>query len=109
MFPRGELVVKLPKARVDELVDAGAGRRFDPGHGRVMKEWIVVAPGKADWLALANEAFAYLGARTSRPQPAGVAPGGHRAESPAGTASDCGQGCPRSVQPAACSASRCRR
>src|SRR3954447_16615859 len=61
MFPRGELVVKLPKARVDELVDAGAGRRFDPGHGRVMKEWIVVAPGKADWLPLPDEAVADLG------------------------------------------------
>jgi TfoX/Sxy family transcriptional regulator of competence genes len=60
MFPRGEFVVKLPKARVDELIEAGAGRRFDPGHGRLMKEWIVVAPGKADWLALAHEAFAYV-------------------------------------------------
>ena len=60
MFPRGEFVVKLPKARVDELVEAGKGRRFDPGHGRLMKEWIVVAPGKADWLSLANEAFAYV-------------------------------------------------
>lgn len=77
MFPRGELVVKLPKARVDELVDAGAGRRFDPGHGRVMKEWIVVAPGKADWLALANEAFAYLGSADGS-----SAAGGRRARRP---------------------------
>jgi hypothetical protein len=32
--------VKLPRERVDELVEAGAGHRFDPGHGRLMKEWV---------------------------------------------------------------------
>jgi TfoX/Sxy family transcriptional regulator of competence genes len=37
---RGKVVLKLPKARVDELVSAGA-RRFEPGMGRVMKEWVV--------------------------------------------------------------------
>ena len=38
MIVRGDLVVKLPKARVDELVQAGVATRFDPGHGRLMKE-----------------------------------------------------------------------
>ena len=42
MLVRGELVVKLPKDRVDELVDAGAARRFDAGKGRPMKEWASV-------------------------------------------------------------------
>ena len=37
MVSKGELVVKLPRERVDELVEAGAGHRFDPGHGRLMK------------------------------------------------------------------------
>ena len=31
MLVRGELVVKLPKDRVDDLVDVGAARRFDAG------------------------------------------------------------------------------
>lgn len=60
MFGRGRFVVKLPKSRVDELVTASAGERFDPGHGRLMKEWIVVKPGKSDWIALANEAYAFV-------------------------------------------------
>ncbi len=38
MFPRGKFVVKLLKMRVDELVSSGKGERFDPGHGRLMKE-----------------------------------------------------------------------
>jgi len=53
------LVVKLPKARVDELVEAKAGKRFDPRkNGRVMKEWLVVG-ARADKIALMNEAFAF--------------------------------------------------
>ena len=30
MFGRGKLVVKLPKQRVDELVNGDIGERFDP-------------------------------------------------------------------------------
>ena len=64
MLAHGELVVKLPRARVDELVAAGAGERFDPGHGRVMKEWIAVPDAAgADWEALAGEGFEYVGRR----------------------------------------------
>ena len=61
MLVRGSLVVKLPKARVDALVAARKGDRFDPGHGRVMKEWVVIAPGAGDWLALAKEARTFVG------------------------------------------------
>ena len=61
MHVRGKLVAKLPKSRVDELVKSGAGTPFDPRRdGRVMKEWIAVAPGKADWLALAREAHRFV-------------------------------------------------
>jgi hypothetical protein len=60
MFPRGEFVVKLPKTQVDELVSAGKGRRFDPGHGRLMKEWVVISDGKADWIELAEQAFRFV-------------------------------------------------
>src|SRR5262245_51641809 len=60
MMVRGNLVVKLSKARVDALVTAKSGERFDPGHGRLMKEWVVIEPGAGDWLALSREARAFV-------------------------------------------------
>src|SRR5438270_10205567 len=60
LFTQGTLVVKLPKARVDELVGAKIGRRFDPGHGRLMKEWLAVTSRKASWVDLAREAHDYV-------------------------------------------------
>jgi hypothetical protein len=60
MLTRGCFVVKLPKERVDDLVDAGKGKRFDPGHGRLMKEWISVEAGALPWVALAKEAHSYV-------------------------------------------------
>ena len=60
MFIQDELVVKLPKSRVDKLVDGGGGRRFDPGHGRIMKEWAVLPSAVMDdWSALVDEARMY--------------------------------------------------
>ena len=54
-------VVKLPKARIDELVETGAGSRFEPGPGRVMKEWFVVnAASDKAWTALAREAMKFV-------------------------------------------------
>jgi YjbR len=62
MLVRGELVVKLPRKRVDELVDAGVATRFDPGHGRLMKEWASVPPSTPkQWRALVEEARAFVG------------------------------------------------
>jgi hypothetical protein len=59
---KGEFVVKLPRPRVDALVASGDGTRFDPGHGRLMKEWLVISPtSKLDWLSLAKEALAFVG------------------------------------------------
>jgi TfoX N-terminal domain len=61
MLVKDELVVKLPKDRVDELVAAGAGTNFDPGHGRLMKEWASVpAESSEDWERLANEALVFV-------------------------------------------------
>ena len=60
MLTRGCFVVKLPQERVDDLVDAGKGKRFDPGHGRLMKEWIAVEAGALPWVALAKEAHSYV-------------------------------------------------
>ena len=64
MLTKGELVVKLPRQRVDELVASGEGARFDPGRGRVMKEWLTVPPADAArWTALAEEALAFVAGR----------------------------------------------
>jgi hypothetical protein len=61
---RDRFVVKLPKPRVDALVAAGHGSRFDPGHGRLMKEWFEAGTGREnEWLALAREARAFAGTR----------------------------------------------
>ena len=64
MLVRGELVVKLPKDRVDALVDSGAGRRFDAGKGRPMKEWASVpASASRRWKGLVEEARVFVGGR----------------------------------------------
>ena len=56
MLVQGQLVVKLDRRRIDVLVSSGDGERFDPGHGRLMKEWLVVeSASDDDWLALATE------------------------------------------------------
>jgi hypothetical protein len=60
MLVRGALVVKLPKERVDELVEAGHGKRFDPGQGRLMREWIAVEADALPWVALAKEAHQFV-------------------------------------------------
>jgi hypothetical protein len=62
LFTQGTLVVKLPKPRVAELVATKQGAPFDPGHGRLMKEWVTVTHTKARWLDLAREAHAFVNA-----------------------------------------------
>lgn len=67
MFVRGQLVLKLPRPRVDELVDAGHGTRFDANKGTPMKEWLALNPDSAlPWLPLAQQALAF--ARRSPPR-----------------------------------------
>lgn len=61
MLVRDKLVVKLPKARAEVLIGTGAAVAFEPGKGRVMKEWIVLEmPDKKQWQALIREAFGYI-------------------------------------------------
>jgi hypothetical protein len=61
MTIKGDLVVKLSKARAAELVGDKAGIYFDPRHdGRLMKEWVVVESGKANWIDLAKEAHRFV-------------------------------------------------
>ena len=61
MLPHDRLVVKLPTARVDKLVAAGRGERFDANKGRPMKQWLAIDPAhQADWHDLASEALTFV-------------------------------------------------
>ena len=62
MLVGDELVVKLPRERVDELVEADVAKRFDAGKGRPMKEWASIAPSASRrWKALVDEARGFVG------------------------------------------------
>src|SRR4051812_38001722 len=41
---KGELVVKLPAARVTELIASGVGEPCNPRGGRPMREWVRLRP-----------------------------------------------------------------
>ncbi len=61
------LVLKLPRQRVDALIEAGEGERFVPGHGRAMREWVTIAPAVGErWLPLAREALTFVGQTAER-------------------------------------------
>ena len=67
MVTGGRLVVKLPRERVDALIAEGTGAPFDSGKGRPMKEWVAVAvDDDQTWLALAQEALAFVSSRPGR-------------------------------------------
>lgn len=61
MLRKGGLVVKLPAERIEALIGAHLAERFDPGHGRLMKEWAAIKPkAKEQWLKLAKEARQFV-------------------------------------------------
>lgn len=61
MLVRGELVLKLPRQRVDELIGSGDGTHFDAGKGKPMREWFVLSPTSSRrWLPLAEEALEFV-------------------------------------------------
>jgi TfoX/Sxy family transcriptional regulator of competence genes len=65
MMARGKFVAKLPKDRVDELVQSGAGNYFDPRRdGRLMKEWIDLRGSEPSWVDLATEAHRFVKSKT---------------------------------------------
>jgi hypothetical protein len=66
MLVKGQLVLKLPKQRVDELVASGAGFPFDSGRGRPMKEWVSIpAERGTGWESLAREAMLFVSSGAS--------------------------------------------
>ncbi len=61
----GDLVLKLPAARIDAVIVSHEARRFERGQGTPMKEWIVVpAAASADWPGLTREACDFVAGRT---------------------------------------------
>ena len=61
MLVRGRLVLKLPRTRVDALIAAGEGIRFDANKGTPMKEWLSLDPASAlPWCPLAREALDFV-------------------------------------------------
>jgi len=59
MTPGRRFVAKLPRDRVAELVRLGKGKQFDPGHGRLMKEWVALDGTPSSWVGLAKEAYGF--------------------------------------------------
>jgi len=54
------LVVKLPKERVADLIDAGVGKPFGPA-GKIFKEWLAVPqPDRRRWRELLREGIAFV-------------------------------------------------
>jgi hypothetical protein len=63
MLSEDALVVKLPAARVHELVAGGDAAHFDAGKGRPMREWASVgATRSGEWEPLVREALEFVGA-----------------------------------------------
>lgn len=60
----GELVVKLPPPRVEELIRARIGRGWSPGTGAPLKEYVAIPfAHQKEWAGLAREARTYMGSK----------------------------------------------
>lgn len=56
----GDLIVKLPAERVNELIDAGQAEPFAPA-GRRFKEWALITDrDEARWQQLLNDAITFV-------------------------------------------------
>jgi hypothetical protein len=64
----GDLLVKLPEERVEQLVDAGRAHAFAPA-GRRFREWAAISPTRRrSWPALLEEALAFVAAQPPAPK-----------------------------------------
>ena len=60
----GNVVLKLPKERVAEMVDSGTGLSFAPG-GKVFREWVAVPDIDEDtWSRLLEESIDFVDGAT---------------------------------------------
>ena len=59
-FKGSGLVVKLPRERVQELIDQGVGRPFAPA-GKVFTEWVAIPKrDRRRWRSLLREGVAFV-------------------------------------------------
>ena len=66
------VVVKLPAARVDELINSDQGTPFAPA-GRMFRQWVAITPSRSPlWPTLLQEALAFATTPTDNPTPKGV-------------------------------------
>ncbi|MGI9432747.1 MAG: hypothetical protein ACR2PQ_11065, partial [Myxococcota bacterium] len=57
---RGGLVVKLPRERVERLIEAGKGEPFAPA-GKVFSEWVLVADAsRRQWPKLLRDGIEFV-------------------------------------------------
>jgi hypothetical protein len=63
MLVDDRIVVKLPAARVTQLISAGDGVPFDAGKGKSMKEWVGLTVDDQASRKLVAEAMAFVGQR----------------------------------------------
>jgi hypothetical protein len=62
-FKGSGLVVKLPRERVQELIDQGVGQPFAPA-GKVFKEWVSIPKrDRRRWRSLLREGVAFVAPR----------------------------------------------
>lgn len=67
LSPRGRLVVKLPRERVESLMNSGDGQPLETRSGRVMHEWVELSPdSRLDWVLLVEEARSFVQRSASR-------------------------------------------
>ena len=56
----GNMTVKLPKERVSELLSSGEGLPYDPGNGKIMKEWVIIPLKDSDkWFDYVKEGMRF--------------------------------------------------
>jgi hypothetical protein len=60
MFYKGDLLLRLPPARVQELVERGDGRPYDPGTGPMKDRVLVPYDEQSSWIPLAEESLEYV-------------------------------------------------
>jgi len=54
------ITIKLPKKRVTELLDSGEGLPYDPGNGKIMKEWVTIPHKSSDkWMDFVKEGMEF--------------------------------------------------
>ena len=60
MVVKGKFVAKLPTTHIAVLMQEVGAENFDPGHGKLMKEWVALNSHRDLWMGLANEAYQFV-------------------------------------------------